>query len=116
MAKSKNKQENSSPDPVTPGDPPAPPAEEPKPSAGALPVLTLSKLTGNRLTFSRNNPMRVFGPGPAHCAADARHGWSDYLYHYAKEVELSESDYLAAIEAAGQFKTHEPALAPHKRG
>lgn len=78
-------------------------------------VTKLSKMTGNRLKASRHHTNPVKGPNSAHMTAAAQHGWVYYAYHYASEVELTEVDYLAALKAAGQFKTHAPALAPNRK-
>ena len=97
----------------------SPKADEPStvetPSDEKFDVVKLSKMTGNRLKFNGHNPHLVRGPGPMHKAADVLHGWSDYLHHYAKPVELTKTDYLAAIKAAGSFKTHDAAIAPHRK-
>lgn len=69
--------------------------------------------TGNRIKRDRHNPGAVGAESPLHAAADVLHGWSWHKHHYAAEVYLSETDYLAAVEAAGEFKTHGPAMAPH---
>lgn len=86
-----------------------------KAPSGLLDVDALSKKTGNRLKFNGHNPHNIRGAGPMHRAADTLHGWSDYKHHYAKAVQLSEADYLAALKAAGNYETHPAAMAPHKR-
>ncbi len=44
-----------------------------------------------------------------HLVADVRHGWAQHKHFVGGEVRLSDSDYLAAIEAARDGKTHAPA-------
>ena len=94
---------------------------EPKPAAkkatdwenGKHDVLRLSKHTGNRLKMNGHNPSNETGPGPMHRAADMLHGWTWHRHNYAKPVELSEKDYLAAIKAVGSLQRHPAAIAPH---
>lgn len=47
-----------------------------------------------------------------HLVADRLHGWSNYEYHYQDDkIELSDDDYLAALQAAEDGLTpHEPAV------
>lgn len=78
-------------------------------------VIEHSFKTKNRLGFNGHNPSNIRGPGPMHRAADTLHGWSDYQHHYNKPMRLSESDYLAAIKAAGNYETHPAAIAPHRK-
>lgn len=78
-------------------------------------VTKLSKITGNRMKASRHHTNPIKGPNSAHAMADAQHGWTHHKYHYASEVELTEADYLAALEAAGQLEIHAPALAPNRK-
>ncbi len=78
-------------------------------------VIEHSFKTKNRLGFNGHNPSNIRGPGPMHRAADKLHGWSDYEYHYAKPLRLSESDYLAALKAAGNYDKHPAAIAPHRK-
>ncbi len=83
------------------------------PTDAVLSVDKLSIITGNRIKMNGHNPHNQTGPGPMHLAADMLHGWGWHLYHYAKPVELSKKDYLAAIKAAGSFKRHPDAIAPN---
>lgn len=69
--------------------------------------------TGNRIKRSLHNPGALKAEGPLHAAADVLHGWGWHQHHYAAPVRMAEKDYLAAIKAAGAFKTHEAAMAPH---
>jgi hypothetical protein len=52
-----------------------------------------------------------------HAAAATLHGWRDHAHHENGELELSESDYRAALDAAspkeGNPKAHKPALSKH---
>lgn len=43
-----------------------------------------------------------------HACAATLHGWNRHEYHYGP-VEISEQDYLAALESAGSLTVHEPA-------
>lgn len=55
----------------------------------------------------------VFGNQPAnyekfsaeHNAASVMHGWSHHGHEFGEELKLSRSDYLAALEAAGNGNT-----------
>ena len=80
--------------------------------SGKHSVEKLSLHTKNRIRMNGHNPFNEKGPGPMHRAADMLHGWSWYRHNYAKPVELSKQDYLAAIKAAGSFNRHPAAIAP----
>jgi hypothetical protein len=47
-----------------------------------------------------------------HACAAVHHKWVIYDYHSASPLKLSDSDYLAALEAAKLNLTHAPAVAP----
>lgn len=94
------------------------PAPAPTPTPPPLPSgrspLAWSKATGNRMAPAAHNPHAMKGPNAMHAAAASLHGWGWFEYHFATEkFLLSESNYLAALEAAGKMETHAPALAPH---
>lgn len=78
-------------------------------------VLKLSIRTKNRVKLNGHNPHNIRGPGPAHRCADTLHGWTEHKHHQAESMKLSEADYLAALNAAGNYETHTPAIAPHRR-
>jgi hypothetical protein len=44
-----------------------------------------------------------------HLQADVLHGWTKHERHTSESVLLSDTDYLAALEAAKTGKTHAPA-------
>ena len=44
-----------------------------------------------------------------HLGADAAHGWKRHKHFHAQDVRLSDEDYLAAIDAFRDGKTHAPA-------
>ena len=84
-------------------------------SAETFDVVKLSHKTGNCIKLNGHNPNNIKGCSPAHRCADTLHGWSEYAHHYAKPMMLSESDYLAALKAAGKYEKHEPAISPHRK-
>lgn len=84
-------------------------------SAETFDVAKLSHKTGNRIKINGHNPNNIKGVSPEHRCADTLHGWSEYAHHYAKPMMLTESDYLAAIKAAGNYEKHEPAISPHRK-
>lgn len=83
--------------------------------ADKVDVLKLSIRTGNRIKINGHNPHGVRGPGPMHRCADSLHGWSEHAHHQAEPMQLTESDYQAALKAAGNYKTHPAAIAPHRK-
>lgn len=54
-----------------------------------------------------------------HAIADQLHGWKEHAYHYPDNpLLLTESDYLAAVEAAKEYPNtppHDAALGQRKR-
>ena len=92
------------------------PSEAPK--AASVELVTVDNLsirTGNRLKLNGHNPNNVKGVGPMHRCADTLHGWTEHKHHQSESMKLSEADYLAALKAAGNYETHTPAIAPHRR-
>ena len=113
--KSKKPDETNATDEDISSSQPLMPAPTSESSGKLLDVGELSKKTGNRIKQNGHNPFNVKGFGPMHRAADTLHGWSDYQHHYQQPMRLSESDYLAAIKAAGNYQTHPAAIAPHRK-
>jgi hypothetical protein len=48
-----------------------------------------------------------------HDVAAAAHGWRQHAHETGKELQLSQEDYTAAVDAASSGKLHEPALSEH---
>ncbi len=98
-------------------DPKIPTAKKSKPKASA------TKATGKRSTDAWPLHLGLFTLGPKlgklkrtkhpiwqHAAAAALHGWEQHKHDAAAPLELSETDYRAALKAIeGQ-----PPLQPHK--
>ncbi len=81
--------------------------------SGKHSVVKLSMHTKNRVKHNGHNPFNVKAPNGVHAAADVYHGWGWHKHHYAKDVELTKEDYLAALKAAGKNQRHIAAIAPH---
>lgn len=97
-----------------------PELDAPKAEVLRLPPLEWAKRRGLILDADKPaNPVLGTGPRPAwqHAAADAVHGWSWHAEQYqAEPLEITEADYVAAVDAAckptGLPQRHAPAASP----
>lgn len=78
--------------------------------ASKVEALTVEKLAAKH---GQLQPAPIAGDSPfsaAHAVADLLHGWAHHKLYVGGEVTMSDADYLAALEAAAQGKTHAAAF------
>lgn len=80
-----------------------------EPKVEATELLTVSQLAEKH---GQTQTVHVAGDTPFksdHLVADVRHGWAHHTHFVGGEVRLTDAEYLAALEAAREGKTHAPA-------
>ncbi len=95
-----------------------------EPKSGKAPPEKWAQAFGLMPMLRQLDGTRQPRPSWEHACADTLHGWSVHAYHAAGPIQLSESNYLAAIDAVkrgtplckdgkAQYVPHKGALSPH---
>lgn len=82
------------------------PKAEPKEEAKLFKLSELAKRHGmiHPIAVADDRPFKT-----PHLLAENKHGWLRHEHNTGSELELSDADYLAALEAAGKGSVHAPA-------
>jgi hypothetical protein len=99
---------------------PQPSAPAPSSSTGPEKRTPAEWAAKRKLTKARDPrlPQSTDWVHPSHAVADKLYGWSEHAYHFQAEDQrflLTEADYVAGLQTAGQFPTvapHAPAMTP----